>query len=307
MTAVPDGLEPELGAPGPALDRIATARTEGKIPHLVGVLTAAGIDVIVLKGPVTRQRLYGPGEARLVSDVDLLVPPRSFRRAGRVLADDGFEMVDRSGHSDALHRPDVWVDLHLALPFTTVSPATAFEVLAAHRAALTVAGHVVPVLDEAAHVVHLALHAAQNTFDPDQRSMEEWRRGWASLSVTEAAVAGTVARSLGADATWALAQHALREPARGRVLAQDLPPRRFSWSSASIARFVRSPIPVRVRARVVEAALRHELSDEKLATWRDRRGLSPVIPGTAAGRWAKVTRLANSVLATARRTIHRST
>jgi len=66
--------------------------------------------------------------------------------------------------------------LHFGLPFTTVPLARAFANLSDRTSRLALDGQVVPVLDVPTHVVHLALHAAQNRFAPDHRSFDEWRR-----------------------------------------------------------------------------------------------------------------------------------
>jgi len=273
-----------------ALERIATARIEHKVPEVFDLLADASVPAIILKGPVTRHRLYAAGEDRPVADIDVLVRPRHLRRAGRALAAAGFCRYGACGHSDNWHRDDVDVDLHLAIPFTTVRPAKAFDLLVSRSVGFPVTGHVVDALDEPAHVVHLALHAAQNRFDPSHRSTDEWRRGWASLDAEQRADAGRLAATLGATRAWWLARRCLVDPDRWPELAGRLPARKLQPTMRSLASLARSPIPVRVRARAAAALVRRQLSDEILEAWQSDMGLGAGPLGS--GKFARVIRVA---------------
>src|SRR5438045_2780697 len=66
-----------------------TLRLRAVAADVVGVLRAAGIDSIMLKGPVIAAWLYA-GEVRPWSDVDILVSPAQFDRAMSVLGSVGF-------------------------------------------------------------------------------------------------------------------------------------------------------------------------------------------------------------------------
>ena len=57
---------------------------------IVAALSAAGIEPVVIKGPLAQRQLYGDYFARPSSDVDLLVARREFRAAGLVLAAAGY-------------------------------------------------------------------------------------------------------------------------------------------------------------------------------------------------------------------------
>lgn len=282
-------------------DRAALERTEAQIPRLVELLSHAGAPPIVLKGPVTRHRLYRPDEARPTADVDLLVDPRAFGRAGRALTAEGFARVLVAGHSDSFAGHEGEVDLHIALPFTTVAPRRAFEALSRHVVTMEVGGRHIPVLDEPAHVVHLAVHAAQNDFDPAQRSLDEWRRGWTSLSATQVRDATAVADEIGASVAWDLARRALAQPMSGPDLAPLLPARRPGATLRSVWSFLRSPIPLRVRWRALRTPVHDQLSDDVVNAWRTKHGLVPLPSGTLAIRWAKVARLVTATAITVRR------
>ena len=47
----------------------------------------------MLKGPPLSQRLYGHPLARMARDIDLLVAPRTFQAAERVLLENGWRRV----------------------------------------------------------------------------------------------------------------------------------------------------------------------------------------------------------------------
>lgn len=280
-----------LGRFAQQLERNATEATEQRIPDLVRLLDDAGIPSIVLKGPVTRQRLYADDEVRPTADVDLLVPSRQFRRAGAVPRDHGYEQVQLGGHADSWRNGDGYLDLHLTLPFVTIAPRRTFEVLSEHTTTLVVAGEAVPVLDELAHAVHLAVHAAQNDFDPEHRSFDEWRRGMSSLGGDHDA-ARAVAVQLGAEATWDLACEALLPAADRVALAARLPARKPEASLRAAAPFLRSPIPATVRLRATRAHLHYQLSPEVLDARRRDRGRPPIGPGRAALARARLAHLA---------------
>lgn len=257
----------------------ATAKIEAQIPGVVSLLEDHGVDVIVLKGPVTRRRLYDDDERRPVADIDVLVDPATFRRAGRALTDAGYRRQDRHGHSDAYGGgdDDADVDLHLTLPYVTLGPKRAFAVFDAHRASLDVAGTTVSVLDVSAHVVHLAIHAAVNRFDPDQRSFTEWKRGRASLSVDELTTAEGVANALGVTTIWDLATRALADGEDRATLIAARP----TWEAVprvrSVRGFFRSGTPAWVKWRDFQRLFALQLSDSTVNRWRAKRG-APALP-----------------------------
>ncbi len=277
----PQSIDEALDRFATVVARAATEKVEAQIPPLAARFEAHGIDVIVLKGPVTRSRLYTDDERRPVADIDVLVDPTAFRRAARVLVAAGYRRYDRHGHSDAFTRgtdDDADVDLHLTLPYVTVSPKRAFAVLAAHRTTLAVAGTQVPVLDRPAHVVHLAIHAAVNRFEPDQRSSTEWERGLAGLGDDDVARAETVADRLGVGPIWDLARRALADDADRTALLAERP----TWEAVprvwSIRGFATSGTPLWVKWRDVQRLVALQLADSTVNAWRAKRGAAP-LPG----------------------------
>lgn len=287
-----------------ALERLATVvshaatdRIEAAIPGYVTALQRAGVGVVLLKGPVTRHRLYGPDERRPVADVDLLVDPSGFGRAARVLAARGFTRVDRHGHSDTFvsNEPDVPdVDLHLTLPYVTITPRRAFAVFTAHTTTMRVAGAPVPVLDVPTHVVHLAIHAAVNRFSTVGRTFDEWRRGHDGLEADGLVpVARGVAAELGVAHIWDIAVRAL---AADTVVARagcaaDLPTWEVVARAASARRFVVSGTPLWVKWRDLDRLVALQWSDDTLNKWRAKTGKPPLAPGSWRIRAAKPLRL----------------
>ncbi|MBS1849146.1 MAG: nucleotidyltransferase family protein [Actinobacteria bacterium] len=273
--------------------RDRTDRVESRIGSIVELLEAASIPAIVLKGPATRLRLYATDEPRPTADIDLLVEARNFRRATRILhGARGYRRVDRHGHSDALRaRDEPDVDLHLTLPYATVPPSQVFAVLAAHRVPLAIGdGPTVPVLDLPAHAVHLAIHAAVNRFEHDDRTFEEWRRAFEALG-DDLDVAGRVATAIGADVVWDAARRALDPAVEPATIAASLPPWEIVPRVRSLRGAAASGIPARVRWRDAQRLVALQLSDDTLNKWRADQGLTPAVPGTVTTRLSKLHRL----------------
>ncbi|HEX9483773.1 MAG TPA: nucleotidyltransferase family protein, partial [Gemmatimonadaceae bacterium] len=72
--------------------------------EVAGILSDAGVDVLVFKGPVLSLRLYGDAATRISADLDLVVARRDYTLARRILLTAGFS--PRNGHS-------AWREEHL--------------------------------------------------------------------------------------------------------------------------------------------------------------------------------------------------
>ena len=86
------GIEPRLER---VLERSVCgglARTDA-LRRATGLLAAAAVPCLVLKGLSLGRRLYGHPLARDAGDIDLLVSPRTFRAAERVLLENGWRRV----------------------------------------------------------------------------------------------------------------------------------------------------------------------------------------------------------------------
>ena len=94
IPALAPGLRNRLKAPG--LKRIRERTMRHGLAQIValkratGLLAAADIPCLVLKGLPLGQRLYGHPLARSAQDIDLLVAPRTFQAAERVLLESGW-------------------------------------------------------------------------------------------------------------------------------------------------------------------------------------------------------------------------
>ncbi len=285
------------------MGRIATHRLEARIAPLVDALAEAAVPAIVLKGPSTRLRLYGPQEVRPTGDIDLLVPARRRRRADEVLRARGFACLATVGHADTwVGDEGVTVDLHSTLPYASPEPARVWRLLAPHVVTLEVGERDLPVLDVPAHFVHLALHALQNGLGSGDRSLDELRRAVAVTSDEERAEAADLAERLGvgrlvATALTALDDHAFGE-ASGTV---DGEPRRAPRQGVdelagrlplggNLRAFLGSSISRHERRRALRAPLRRFFSDHKVRRWLAVRGRP--FPATRAGvRLAKAERV----------------
>lgn len=187
---MPDPLEDFAHRALGAVDR---QRIDDATLEIMAAFGESGIDALLLKGPVTARWLYGPDELRGYVDCDLLAAPDRFVSAGRALEGLGFHRhVDEASHPEVWdearfqvwHRtPDeVWVDLQWRLPGVGLSPGAAWELLWDGRETLDLGGVPVPVPDEPARALHLALGAAA---DPESRKAQlDLERGVRSLRLS---------------------------------------------------------------------------------------------------------------------------
>jgi hypothetical protein len=104
--------------------------------RLAGALDAAGVDALIIKGPVTERWLHDPGETRTIHDVDVVVDPGHYARAEAVLLRMGFvNLYDGAAPDWAAEHADSWVssdgnlpvDLHRRIWGFGVPPATVWE------------------------------------------------------------------------------------------------------------------------------------------------------------------------------------
>jgi hypothetical protein len=128
---------------------------------LAADLARAGLPVVLLKGAVLAQQLYGDIESRMQYDIDVLVAGRDTRRARRVLQAAGFRKRRRDSHSISFVRGAVHLDLHHAL---RSSPAYAINEarLWSGARSVTVAGHDVRTLSDADTLAFLAMSLVED-------------------------------------------------------------------------------------------------------------------------------------------------
>lgn len=146
-----------------ALDDAAVATTR--------LLEAAGIDVLLLKGPVTGARLYADAPAaRDYHDVDLLVAPDRFAdaqatlaRAGYHLAYPGIRPTERNDREVAWFSPGdnrLTIDLHRSLAGVG-RPSALWSSLWRDRTVMTLQAAQLQVPDAAGSALIIALHASR--------------------------------------------------------------------------------------------------------------------------------------------------
>jgi hypothetical protein len=206
----------EVAARNMMVDRI-TAET-------VRLFTEAGIECMLIKGPVIEDALYGD-TVRPYRDCDLLVARSNWERAIAVLVGQGFQ--DRLGPmahprmesfaGTAFARGVDNVDLHCTLAGLDASPEKVWRLFWASARRREVGGQVVAVPDRSAMLLHLALHVAHH---PGQdRPLEDLRRGIQQGSLDDWRQAADLAQKLSGLAAFATG---LRSLAEGSGLARTL-------------------------------------------------------------------------------------
>ncbi|MEZ6006361.1 MAG: nucleotidyltransferase family protein [Planctomycetota bacterium] len=170
--AVRDGRARVPDAQRPGLRERMRTRTAKALHALhirdqaVGLLQAAGVPVVVLKGAAFADWLYPRPELRAFEDVDLLVPRSSWRMALAVLVAGGASAGRRSGsgpHVRSVQVPGgLVVDLHGR--FADAPGRAGLDGEPVFDRALPTAhgGPQVPTLSLGDHLLHVAEHAARS-------------------------------------------------------------------------------------------------------------------------------------------------
>lgn len=206
-----------------AIDRAAA--------EAVAALQKAGIEPLLLKGPVLARTLYRPDERRGYFDIDLLVAPDQREAAGAALSQLGYiDFVSTArlrAFADDPHA-DLWtrgtdqgmlaIDLHWRLPGCGAAPQQVWELLHERRASLEITHVRIPVPDRPALALHLALHAAQHGPD-DRKALGDLDRGVERWPLQVWSEARELATAAGASDTLAAG---LRLSTPGAALADDL-------------------------------------------------------------------------------------
>jgi hypothetical protein len=158
--------------------RLHDARLREVLEEVIGILGAAGIAPIALKGPALADRVYPDPALRAATDLDLLVPGEALGRAADALVAAGFRRADplqdayflAEHHHLHLHRkpgPDVELHFRAVSAFGTAIPAAELRDRALpHR---TARGSPLLVLAPEDELLVLAVHAATHVFE---------RAGW---------------------------------------------------------------------------------------------------------------------------------
>lgn len=139
--------------------------------ELLGRLAGAGVEGILLKGPVLARLLYDDGAPRAYGDVDVLIDPADSAAARATLAGLGY--VRRVARED-LHDPErfhaeTWtrasdrsaVDLHVSLHGVGVKPEELWATVRPQARLDALCGAAVLVPSPALIALHVMTHAAQ--------------------------------------------------------------------------------------------------------------------------------------------------
>lgn len=186
------------------------------------------VRALLLKGPSIAGWLYDRGESRPYVDADLLVDPRQFEAASKVLAGLGYKrLVDESveegfaePHAVAWRRPpdDAAVDLHWRLPGVSADPHRAWRLLSAETEPIRIGEAELEALPQAARALHLALHAIHDGREGVQ-AMSDLARGLERLDDATWRSAAQLAEGLEAVMPFSAG---LRLTADGAALADRL-------------------------------------------------------------------------------------
>jgi hypothetical protein len=164
---------------------VQTLAVDAVTARVVSTLRNRAIPCVVLRGPAIAAQLYDGDELRAYVDVDLLVPPASWREAGETLAALGFRPAftesDMPRHR-RLHASEwtndearVSVDLHRTLSGVQAEDGEVWDAFSESGQAGSVAGEQVVLAGPVALALVVALHAAQHGVR-EQKSMEDLRR-----------------------------------------------------------------------------------------------------------------------------------
>jgi Uncharacterised nucleotidyltransferase len=174
---------PEEGLPPPLIQAaVRNLLIDRLTAEVGGMLAEAGIDCMVVKGPVIHDSLYHD-TVRPYGDCDLFVARADWERAVAVLANHGFQdhlgpmahprMESLAG--TAFVRGSDNVDLHCTLAGLDAPPDDVWNALWKTADRQQVGGREMAIPSRPAMLMHLALHAAHHT--GGYKPSEDLRRG----------------------------------------------------------------------------------------------------------------------------------
>ena len=246
--------------------------------EVTGALTDAGIEHLLMKGPVIARWLY-PDVVRPYWDSDILVARRDWEQSVAVLQDLGFSAYRGFGHpglesttSAAFIRGAGHenVDLHRTLEGLTADPDEVWRILTADATRDFIGGREVGIPARAVVLMHIALHAAHHGRQP--KVVEDVRRALLHADEDLWRQAADRAMALGGLAAFSSGLRLLPE---GAALAERLG-----------IRDVRSvTFDLRVRGTPTAEALHHLLDPERPARERCAFLLRELFPSPEFIRW----------------------
>lgn len=252
-----------------AIDRVAA--------EVAGAFANAGIESLVLKGPVLAEWLY-PGEVRPYGDADLMVAPDNWPEAVGILSQLGFsDHLGPMAHprmesfaSTAFLRGADNLDLHCTLHGLDGDPERIWSAFSEAAQRQTIGGAELWVPSRPALLLHVGLHAAHHA---KGKTLEDLRRAIARADESLWQQALTLADSLDGVATFATGLRLLPE---GADLAHCLGIGEEVRSLRHDVSFERVPT-----AEGIDALLRSETSMRE----RGRTILGEIFPRPEFMRW----------------------
>ena len=169
------GLEPELKRVRDRYVRLGLTQI-ADLKRAIDLLDAGGIPCLVLKGLSIGQRLYGAPLARGARDIDLLVSPRTFHAAERLLLENGWRRIEpdfpetparnrwygRFRHEHLLAGPGGLLELHRRLSYNPFYFDAPFENLHAGSVRTRIGGLSFRSLGEEDEFAYLMCHGARH-------------------------------------------------------------------------------------------------------------------------------------------------
>jgi hypothetical protein len=211
--------------PNPLETGLRTLAVDAASVRVAGLLRAAGVRSLLLKGGALRAWLYADGTARAYGDIDLLVAPGDVATATAALLERGWTAwpyPSPTGHADKLvpppGEPPFALDLHRTFHHVTVAPDRAWGLLSARAVPLRLGASELETLDAAGLAVIVALHHV-NHGEKSGKSGEDLRRAVASAAAADWREAAALAEALGALAAFSAG---VRSVAGGPELAAAL-------------------------------------------------------------------------------------
>ena len=146
------------------------------LKRATGLLAAADVPCLVLKGLSLGRRLYGHPLARDAQDIDLLVSPRTFRAAERVLLENGWRRISpnfretparnrwyaRFSHENQLVGPGGVLELHRRLSYNPFYFDAPFESLHAGSVPVEIGALSFRALGPEDEIVYLMCHGTRH-------------------------------------------------------------------------------------------------------------------------------------------------
>lgn len=142
----------------------SSAFMAAELEGLLGQFNREEIPVLPLKGPLLADLLYGSLSLRACDDLDLLVRPEDFARAGSVLGKCGFlSLYDHGNYHHGFLRDGTFVELHFRVASPSLPPLDLDGAWARTRA-FTFRSQATRVLAMPDMMLYLVLHGIKHHF-----------------------------------------------------------------------------------------------------------------------------------------------